>query len=248
MLRFIELAGNFSYFAFRCLPASAFSIRRPGELFVQLYTILLGSLPLAIVTGLAMGVVVWIHLHGAISAEYVHKVPEYLALAVVVEFAPLGAGLILAGRTGASLSADLGSMKLTEQLDALEVMGQSPMRKLVGPRIMACILSLPILTIFIAFISIGSSYLAEMMGGSLSWTQYKMDCLRSMTLQRMIPSTLKTMVFGFLVGVTGCYYGMTAHGGTEGVGKAATQGVVVSIFVVMVSNVVLVKVIQMIFG
>ena len=84
-----------------------------------------------------------------------------------------------------------------------------------------------------------------MLGGSLSWTQYENDCLRGLTLGQAVPATLKTVVFGYLVGVTGCWQGMTADGGTEGVGQAATRGVVVSIFVVMVANVLLVQLIRM---
>jgi phospholipid/cholesterol/gamma-HCH transport system permease protein len=241
---FLEHWGRFSHFAARCLPAAVISLRRPAEVLRQLYTIFVGSLPLGLVTGLAMGVVVWIHLHGVVNREYVRKVPEYLALAVVLEFAPLSAGLVVAGRTGASLGAELGSMRLTEQIDALEVLGLSPLQELVGPRVLACMLTLPLLTIFIAFTAISSSYLAEMLGGSLSWTQYRADVLRGLTEGKAVPATLKTIVFGFLVGSTGCYAGMNAGGGTEGVGQAATRGVVGSIFLVLLSNVLLVKIIQ----
>jgi phospholipid/cholesterol/gamma-HCH transport system permease protein len=219
-------------------------VRLPAELARQLYHVLVGALPLALVAGLAMGVVVWIHLHGVVSREYIRKVPEYLTLAVVLEFAPLGAGLVIAGRSGASLSAELGSMRLTEQIDALEVLGRSPMQFLVGPRVLACMLALPLLTVFIAYFAIGSSFLAEMLGGTLSWAQYESDVLRGLALAKPVASALKTVVFGYLVGTAGCYFGMQAQGGTEGVGRAATQGVVVSIFLVLISNVFLVKLIQ----
>src|SRR6516225_9819824 len=115
----LETCGRFAHFAWRSLPAAMGSIRRPGALFRQLYDILLGALPLGLVTGFALGVVVWMHLRGVVGREYIHKVPEYLALAVVLEFAPLGAGLVVAGRSGASLGAELSSMRLTEQIDAL---------------------------------------------------------------------------------------------------------------------------------
>src|SRR4051812_43586445 len=127
LLGILEKTGHYCHFALRAVPAALASLARPKSVLVQLHNILLGSLPLGLITGLALGVVVWIHLRGAIPPEHRHKIPEYLTLAVVVEFAPLGAGLIVAGRTGASLGAELGSMRLTEQLDALEVLGQSPM-------------------------------------------------------------------------------------------------------------------------
>jgi phospholipid/cholesterol/gamma-HCH transport system permease protein len=243
----LESWGRFTHFAFRSLAAAFSSFRHPGDLGRQLHAILLGALPLAIVAGLALGVVIWMHLRGVLfrlNPEYVRFLPQALSLAVVLEFAPIGAGLIVAGRSGASLGAELGSMRLTEQIDALEVLGQSPMHRLVGPRVMACMLALPVLTLYIAFLAIWGSYFAEMLGGSLSWTEYQTEALRKLYLGDVIPATLKTIVFGFLVGTAGCYFGMNASGGTEGVGRAATRGVVVSTFLVMISNVILVKVIQ----
>src|SRR5438445_1785354 len=246
MLALLEQWGRFAHFAWRALGAAFAAIRLPGELARQLYHVLIGALPLALVAGVAMGAVVWIHLHGVVGRDYIRKVPEYLTLAVVLEFAPLGAGLVIAGRSGASLSAELGSMRLTEQIDALEVLGRSPVQYLVGPRVLACMLALPLLTVLIAYFAIGSSFLAEMLGGTLSWTQYENDVVRGLAQAKAIPATLKTVVFGYLVGTAGCYFGMGAQGGTEGVGRAATQGVVVSTFLVLISNVFLVKLIQII--
>jgi phospholipid/cholesterol/gamma-HCH transport system permease protein len=240
----LEQCGRFAHFACRALPAALLAWRLPGEFLRQLYGILLGALPLGLVAGVALGVVVWIHLHGVVEPQYADKVPEYLALAVVLEFAPLGAGLIVAGRSGASLGAELGSMRLTEQIDALECLGRSPLQYLVGPRVLAAMVTLPLLTVYMAFIAIGSSFLAEMVGGTLSVTRYHNDVLHGLEHAKLIPATLKTIVFGYCVAVTGCYFGMQATGGTEGVGHAATRGVVYSILLVLVSNVVLVKLIQ----
>ena len=135
-------------------------------------------------------------------------------------------------------------MRITEQIDALEVLGQSPLRVLVGPRVLACMLTLPLLTILIGFLAIGGSYLAEAVGGTMTATRYREECLHDLTLAKVIPANLKTTVFGYLVGVTGCFFGMRATGGTEGVGHAATRGVVVSTFLVLIANVILVRVIQ----
>jgi phospholipid/cholesterol/gamma-HCH transport system permease protein len=190
------------------------------------------------------------HLRGALQTVggpgAVQYLPQALALAVVLEFAPIAAGLLTAGRSGASLGAELGSMRLTEQIDALEVLGLSPLRELVAPRVLACMIALPILTLFIAYLALLAGYLAEAIGGSMTATQYANECLRVLTLRDVVPATLKTVVFGFLIGVVGCHAGMSAQGGTEGVGRAATAGVVVSILLVLIADVVLVRVIQLV--
>jgi phospholipid/cholesterol/gamma-HCH transport system permease protein len=248
ILDLLEHLGHYTRFAFRSLLVAPLAFFHPRELARQLYGILIGALPLAVAAGAALGAVVWMHLRGALvsvagqgAAEYL---PQAQALAVVLEFAPLGAGLIVAGRSGASLGAELGSMRLTEQIDALEVLGLSPLRVLVGPRVLACMLTLPVMTVFIAYLAILSGYVAEALGGSMTWTQYLNNSLRVLVPGDVIPAVLKTVAFGYLIGVTGCYFGMAAAGGTEGVGRAATRGVVTSIFLVLVSNVFLVKLIQ----
>ena len=241
---FIETIGHYVHFALFSLAAAGAAFLRPRDLLRQLYVILVGALPLAAVAGLALGIVTWLHLRHVLPGEYAHLLPRYLSLAVVLEFAPLGAGLIIAGRTGASLGAELGSMRITEQIDALELLGQSPMRVLVGPRVLACILTLPLLTVLIGFLAIGGSYLSEVVGGNMTPLRYREEVLHDLTLAKVIPANLKTTVFGFLVGVTGCFFGMRAAEGTEAVGRAATQGVVVSTFLVLIANVILVRVIQ----
>jgi phospholipid/cholesterol/gamma-HCH transport system permease protein len=247
MLNALEHAGRFTHFALIVLPAALLAWRRPHELLRQLHHVLLGALPLGIVAGLALGFVVWIHLHAAVEPQFREKVPEYLALGVVLEFAPLGAGLIVAGRSGAALGAELGSMRSSEQIDALEVLGLSPLKQLIAPRVLAAMITLPLLTILMAYTAVGSSFVAEMLGGSLSWTQYEKAVLHglgSISTAKLVLSTLKTVAFGYLVAVTGCYFGMEATGGTEGVGQAATRGVVVSIVLVLIANVFLVKLIE----
>jgi phospholipid/cholesterol/gamma-HCH transport system permease protein len=121
------------------------------------------------------------------------------------------------------------------------------LRELVAPRLLACMLALPVLTLFIMYLALGAGYLAEALGGSMTFRQYANECLRVLRLRDVIPATLKTVVFGYLVGLVGCWQGMNAEGGTEGVGRAATGGVVLSIFLVMVADVVLVKAIQVLF-
>jgi phospholipid/cholesterol/gamma-HCH transport system permease protein len=249
MLQIFGLIGDYVHFAFRGLLAIRHAFRQPRELVAQLHTILLGALPLGLLAGLALGLVVWMHLRGALQdvggPGALKFLPQGLALAVVLEFAPIGAGLIAAGRSGASLGAELGSMKLTEQIDALEAFGISPVAKLIAPRVAACMIALPLLTIFIAYVALASGFLAELVGGSMTLGQFVNESLRVLTLRKTIPATLKTVVFGYLIGVTGCYFGLNARGGTEGVGRAATRGVVISTMLVLASNVLLVRLIQL---
>src|SRR5579885_3115558 len=130
MIRPLQRLGAFAQFAMRALLAAARGIARPSEFARQLYHIYAGALPLSAVAGIALGVVIWTHLHGVLGRfgpGNMGLLPQALALAVVLELAPIGAGLIVAGRSGASLGAELGSMRLTEQIDALEVLGISPM-------------------------------------------------------------------------------------------------------------------------
>jgi phospholipid/cholesterol/gamma-HCH transport system permease protein len=242
----VHALGEFTHFAVRALVAALGAFARPGSLLRQCYVVLIGALPLGLVAGIALGAVVWMHTHAVLArtgtADYL---PTVLAAAVLLELAPIGAGLIVAARTGASFGAELGSMRLSEQIDALEMLGIPPMRELVGPRVLACMITLPLLHIFIAALALASGFVAENVVAHSTWLKYQTAALREVYPQDVIPAALKTIVFGYLVGVAGCFFGMRAQGGTEGVGRAATNGVVVSCLLVMAADVVLVGLIQL---
>ena len=249
-MRFLEHLGRAAWFAGRSLLAVPWAFPRFRALHAQMHQIFLGALPLALVGGLTLGAVIWMHARAPLRTvggpEAVEILPRALAKVVVLELASLIAGLIVAARTGAGLGAELGSMRLTEQIDALEMLGRSPQRDLVAPRVWACMLALPLLNVFVIYLALASGYLAEAMGGRLTLMEYVNESMRNLALVDVIPATLKTVVFGFLIGVAGCFYGLRASGGTEGVGRAATAGVVVSILLVLVSDVILVRAIQLI--
>ncbi len=251
MLVILESAGRYSAFCGRALLAAVDAFRRPAETMRQFYVHFLGALPLAAVAGLAIGVVLWMHLRGILvrfaGPETVQYLPTALTLAVVLEFAPIGAGLIVAGRSGASLAAELGSMKLTEQVDAMNMLGLSPMRELVGPRVLACTCALPLLTVFMDYLAILGSFAAEALTSGVTWLQFRAACLDQLRFHDVVLATSKTAVFGFLIAAAGCYHGLAAGGGTEGVGRAATRGVVAATLSVVLANVLLVRIIQ-VFG
>jgi phospholipid/cholesterol/gamma-HCH transport system permease protein len=247
LIQFLASVGDFAHFAGRAFVAAIAAVARPGAWSQQLYSVLIGALPLGTVAGIALGAVVWMHTHAALARTGgVEYLPTVLAAAVLLELAPIGAGLIVAARTGASLGAELGAMKLGEQLDALEMLGLPPLRVLVGPRVLACVVALPLLHVYIAALALLSGYAAENIVGNTNWLRFQTASLRELYPEDVIPAALKTMVFGFLIGVAGCYYGMRAEGGTEGVGRAATAGVVASCLLVLAADVLLVGLIRVI--
>jgi phospholipid/cholesterol/gamma-HCH transport system permease protein len=247
----LAAVGEWSAFTARAASAAATSIPHPSWWLRPFYAVLVGGLPLAVVAGLAIGVVVWAHTRGVLArtgpgvADYL---PTVLAAAVLLELAPVGAGLLLAARTGASLGAELAAMKLGEQVDALELIGVSPVRRLVGPRVLAGVLAGPFLHVTIAALALGSGYLAEAVGGGTTWLNYRAAILDELRLAEVLAAGAKTLIFGGLVAATGCFLGLRATGGAEGVGTAATRSVIYSVLLVLVSDVLLVGLIRLAVG
>jgi phospholipid/cholesterol/gamma-HCH transport system permease protein len=209
----------------------------------------LGVLPLAIAAGLAMGVVAWLHLRGLL-APYgsVEALPRVLLLTVVWEFGPIAVAFVAAGRLGAGLAAELAALKESEQLDAAQVLGIRIIPRLIAPRVLGCMLALPLLTVFVDYLALASSYTAEAFAGTMTWMEFATASLRHLRLLDTILAVLKTSIFGFLISCAGCYAGLRASGGAIAVGRAATQGVVRATLLILVADVILVKVIQLIVG
>ena len=170
--------------------------------------------------------------------------PSILSVAVLVETGPMLAGLLVAGRMGAGLSAELGSMVLTEEVEAREVLGASTVASLVAPRVLGTLLALPLLTVILDAAAILGGMGAEVAAGSLGMAAFWRKSLLFLRLTDVIPATLKTAIFGFLIGLIGCWTGLRADRSTEAVGKAATLGVVRSMAAVFAANVLLVPWIQ----
>jgi phospholipid/cholesterol/gamma-HCH transport system permease protein len=242
----IARVGEWTWFAARGGLAAIAAVPRPGLWLRPFYTVLVGGLPLAAVLGLALGAVIWMHTRGLLdrTAGAAELLPTVLAAAVLLELAPIGAGLIVASRTGASLGAELAAMRVGEQVDALELLGVSPMKRLIAPRVLACVLATPLLHVVVSAVAIGSGFVAESVGGGASWVRYQTAVLAELRLPDVVPAGLKTLAFGWLIGATGCYVGLTARGGSEGVGKAATDSVVACVLLVLLADVLLVGLIR----
>ncbi|MEW6195232.1 MAG: ABC transporter permease [Bacteroidota bacterium] len=168
--------------------------------------------------------------------------PGMVALSVVRELGPVITALIFAGRVSSGIGAELGSMRVTEQIDAMEVSAVNPFKYLVVTRIIATTMILPVLTIYVIIIALLGGYLAVIIVESMNFEYYRIAVINSVEFGDFIPGVAKTFVFGYIVGIVGSYKGFTAEGGTEGVGKASTTSVVVSSLLILIFDMILVKI------
>jgi phospholipid/cholesterol/gamma-HCH transport system permease protein len=214
----------------------------------QIYELGLRSAPLIAVSGLAVGVVLSMHTRASLQRFGAESmIPAGLAIALVRETGPLTAGLLLSGRIGAGIGAELGAMRVTEQIDALEASAVDAFRYLVVTRVIACIVALPILTTLMNFAGMMGGFLAERTATGMSLGLYFNRAFSLIDMTDYVPATVKTMVFGFIIATTSSYLGFTTESGTEGVGRASTRAVVLSSMLIIVSNVLLVRLIFFIF-
>jgi phospholipid/cholesterol/gamma-HCH transport system permease protein len=242
----LEGLGRFLDFALRTIVAMPGALlRRGGEVLRQFERVALGSLPIVVVAGVSVGLVTWLQTRRLLVTYGVEAtLPSILAVAVMVETGPMLASLLVAGRMGAGLAAELGSMTLTEEIDAREVLGAHPLPTLVAPRAIACALAVPFLTVILDASALIGGLGAELTAGSLTAPLFWERALVFLRISDVGPATLKTAVFGLLVGLVACWTGLTADRSTEAVGRAATRGVVRSMLAVFAANVVMVPCIQ----
>lgn len=242
MIAVLEALGGFLDFGWRVLAAlPRAAVGRWGEALHQFERVVWGCLPLVALGGTSVGLVTWLQTRRLLEAYGLEAMlPGMLAAAVLVETGPILAGLLVAGRTGAGLAAELGSMVLTEELEAHTVLGAPPVPALVAPRVIACVLAAPLLTVVLDAAAIGGAMAAEVASGGMTVEGYWQRSLLFLRLSDVVPATLKTTAFGLLVGLIGCWTGMTAERSSEAVGRAATLGVVRSMAAVFAANVLLV--------
>ena len=175
-------------------------------------------------------------------------IPKVQSLSFFIEIGPLVAALLVAGRVGAGIGAVLANLRASEQIDAIEVLSVDSFKFLVVPRVVACVLVLPLLTTFMDLTALLGGFLAEHALSHLSAQLFIERAFNGIAWSNFVPPTMKTTVFGFLIGTVSCYYGYTTDEGAEGVGRAATNSVVLSSLLVIVADVVLVKIIFLFFS
>lgn len=214
-----------------------------AEFFRQCYLTGYRSLTLVGITGFIMGLVLTIQARPTMSEFGAESwIPGMVAVSIVREIGPVITALICAGKIGSGIGAELGSMKVTEQIDAMEVSGSNPFRFLVVTRILATTFMLPLLVIFSDVISLYGSYIAVNLTGKVSFTLFFAQVFESLDFIDVVPALIKCFFFGYIIGLIGCYKGYCSEKGTEGVGQAANSAVVISSLMVFVIDMIAVQI------
>ncbi len=207
------------------------------------------SMPLLTSVGFIMGLILALQSRPVLDRFGAGSfLPSMIAITVVRELGPVIAALIVAGRVSSGIGAELGSMKVTEQIDALEVSAVDPFNYLVVTRVLACIIMMPLLTAYVDFLSILGGYFAELLAGNSTFQLYFTEVILGLRLTDIIPGVGKTAVFGYIIGIIGAFQGYNTNRGTEGVGKAATTAVVLASLNIIFVDMVIVQLTLLIFG
>jgi phospholipid/cholesterol/gamma-HCH transport system permease protein len=236
--------GEVSLFGLRAIREAFRPPFEIGEIARHVFEIGWRSVPLVATSGFAIGVVLSMHTRASLErfgAEAM--IPAGLAIALIRETGPLTTGLLVSGRVGAGIGAELGAMKVTEQIDALEAVAVDSFKFLAVTRILACVIAMPLLTTIMDFCGIVGGYVAEATISGMSWDLYFRRAFTLIEFDDFIPATLKTAVFGMIIGTVASYLGFTTTQGTEGVGRTSTQSVVFASILIILTNVVMVKMI-----
>jgi len=210
------------------------------DIFTQMDSIGVGSLPIIILSGFFTGCVLALQSVTALQ-EFgaVSKTGSLVSLSMVKELGPVLTGLMVSGRNAAGMASELGSMKVTEQIDAMRALGTDPIRKLVTPRLIATIFMLFFLTIIADAVGIAGGALVSVSMLGLNASSYLHSSYASLVHGDIVQGLTKPLFSGFIIATVGCFYGMRTTGGTQGVGRATTQAVVVSsVFIIVVDFIV----------
>ena len=226
--------------------------RRPryfADIVYQADLIGFGSLPIVVLTGLFTGAVLALNsAHTLQRFGSLSLIGQLVSVGMVTELGPVLTGLMVAGRNSSGMASELGSMVVTEQIDAMRALGTDPMKKLVTPRVVATIFMLFFLTIISDLLGlIGGGIVSTIIFGMDSH-QYWSSAWQALVFQDVFTGLTKPLLFGFIIATVGCYYGLSARGGTQGVGRATTQAVVASSVFILLVDFFATKFLMAIFG
>lgn len=234
MGRFLTVwIGSFQEFVLLSGRAFLNIVKRPhyyDDVFLQMEAIGIGSIPITVLIGFFSGAIIALQMSRALSTYGASsQVGSIVALTLVRELGPVLTALLVAGRNASGIASELGSMKVTEQIDAMRALGTDPVQKLVTPRLTATALMLPCLTVIADAIGLIGAYLVavpllHIISGGTYWS----TSWRALVLNDLAQGLMKPFLFGIIIALVGCFYGLRTTGGTQGVGYATTQAVVVS--------------------
>jgi phospholipid/cholesterol/gamma-HCH transport system permease protein len=226
--------------------------RRPlymGDMLQQADLIGVGSLPIVVLTGLSVGAL--LALNAASTLEQfggITLIGRLVSIGMVTELGPLITGLMVAGRNSSGMASELGSMKVTEQIDAMLALGTDPTKKLITPRIGATVFMLYFLTIIADLLGLIGGYAVAHLLFGVDTQQYWTTTYQNLVFRDVFTGLIKPVLFGFIIATVGCYYGMATKGGTQGVGRSTTQAVVAASVMILIVDFFATKLIFAIFG
>ncbi|MFH1942764.1 MAG: ABC transporter permease [bacterium] len=231
--------------AFLWVDTLKYGFRRPyefGSLLTQMEEIGVRSLPIVAISSFFVGMVMAVQVaYSEVNFAGRMMVGIGVGVAITREFGPLLTALLVGGRVSAGITSVIGSMRVTEQVDAIRLMGASPAKKLVFPRVFAAVLMLPLLTAVADFVGIFGGLVVSLVDIKMTFMTYYYQVIRAVTLTDFFGGIFKAVFFGFFISLIGCYNGLRVEGGAEGVGKATTRSVVASSVCIMVSDYFLTK-------
>ena len=240
---FLEEIGDISRFTGRFFKEGFKPRYEFAEFIRQCFWVGYKSLPLVAITAFIMGLVLTIQSRPTLVEFGAESwLPSMVSISLVREISPVITGLICAGKVGSGMGAELGSMRVTEQIDAMEVSGTNPFKYLIVTRILATTLMLPVLANLSNAVSLYGGYLGVNIRGVVSWDLYWTQVYDALGYGDIVPSIIKTFFFGFAIGMIGCYKGYYSKKGTEGVGRSANSAVVVSSLLVFIIDLIAVQI------
>lgn len=248
VVNFFEWFGGLGLFCARTVRA-VFSAPWEGrELVRQMDAIGAKSFPLVALAGAATGVVLSLQTRDSLTRFGAKAMlPAVIVFSLIKESGPVITALIVSGRVGAGIGAELGSMRVTEQIDAMEVSAVNPYKFLASTRVLACLCMLPLLTLVADASGILMGWISTTLSQPMTFRLFLHGGLDNASMSDFLPPTFKTVVFGLIIGVVSCFQGMRTQGGTAGVGRSATSSVVLSSIFIILADVILVRFIQVFF-
>jgi phospholipid/cholesterol/gamma-HCH transport system permease protein len=233
--RIVLALQEFTLLGFRAFRNAFSSPRYYTDAVAQMDAIGVGSLPIVILTGFFTGAVLALQTYRQLQTfGSVSILGELVAKSIVLELGPVLTAMVVAGRASSGIASEIGSMLVSEQIDALRALGTDPLRKLVSPRLYAAVFMLPLLTVIADFSGMVGGYLISGTVARLTGAEYWNTAYQSLTFHDLTQGLMKPILFGIIIAVVGCYFGLKTEGGTEGVGRSTTRAVVAAIVLVIV--------------